>query len=112
MPRWQGFPTLIALNTAADRFAVYQSWGVRLIRLSTAEAIGGLTDVLPKTSTGKPNFADFSADGSLLYATVAGRLSAWDTSTNKVCGTPVMYIGGGALSRHNRCLAASHDESG
>lgn len=104
-------PTIIAFHSAVDRMAVYQAWGVRLVRLSTGEAIDGLADILPKTSTGYPKFASFSAEGTLLFASVAGRLWVWDTRTNRTCGTPLMYSGGGALSADNHWLAGAKDDS-
>jgi WD40 repeat protein len=104
-------PTIIAVHSATDRMAVYQAWGVRLIRLSTGEAIEGLADILPKTSTGYPKFAAFSTDGTLLFASVDGRLWVWDTKTNQTCGTPVMYSGSGALSRDNHWVAGAKDDS-
>jgi len=111
VPWSRPIPTIIALHSASDRVAVYQAWGVRLIRLGTGEVIDGSVDILPKTSTGYPKFAEFSADGSLLYASVADRLWIWDTRTNRVCGTPVMYSGTGALSPDNHWLAGAKDDS-
>ncbi len=104
-------PTIIALHSVIDRMAVYQAWGVRLVRLSTGEAIGGLADILPKTSTGYPKFAAFSTDGALLFASVSDRLWVWDTRTNRTCGTPLMYSSGGALSADNHWLAGAKDNS-
>jgi WD40 repeat protein len=104
-------PTIIALHSVADRMAVYQAWGVRLLRLGTGEAIEGLADILPKTSTGYPKFAAFSADGTLLFASVDDRLWVWDTKTNQTCGTPVMYSGSGAMSTDNHWLAGAKDDS-
>jgi len=104
-------PTIVAIHPATDRMAVYQAWEIRLIRLSTGEAIEGLADILPKTSTGYPKFAEFSVDGSLLYASVGDRLWVWDTRTNQTCGTPVMYSGAGALSADEHWLAGAKDDS-
>jgi WD40 repeat protein len=104
-------PTIVAIHSATDRMAVYQAWGVRLIRLSTGEAIEGLADILPKSSTGYPKFAEFSADGSFVYASVGDRLWVWDTRTNQSCGTPVMYSGSGGASADNHWMAGAKDDS-
>jgi hypothetical protein len=56
-------------------------------------------------------FAEFGADGSLLFLTTNDRLWVWDTRTNDACGPVVMYSSGGALSRHGRWLAGSKDDS-
>jgi hypothetical protein len=111
IPWSRPIPTIIAVHSTTDRMAVYQAWGVRLIHMGTGEAIEGAADILPKSSTGYPKFAEFSADGSLLYASVADRLWIWDTKTNGVCATPVMYSGSGALSTDNHWLAGAKDDS-
>jgi WD40 repeat protein len=111
IPRWQGFPTLVAVHPATDRFAVYQAWGVHLVRFSTGTPIEGLADILPKTSTGNPRFMEFSSDGLLLFGSVKDRLWVWDTKTNEVCASQVMYSSGDALSTDNHWLAGAKDDS-
>lgn len=100
---------LLAVDTAADRFAVLEKWGIRVLRLSTGEPIAG--DVLPKSRTGAPKAVAFSTDGLFVYASIDDRLWVWDTRTNGVCLSPVMYSSGGALSGDGRWFAGSKDDS-
>jgi WD40 repeat protein len=111
VPRWQGFPLLIAVDAQRDRLAVSQTWNVYLYRFSTGERLNMSEPPLPKNSTQVPKFAEFGADGSFLFLTTNDRLWVWDTRTNSVCGSVVMYSSGGALSPDGRWLAGSKDDS-
>jgi WD40 repeat protein len=111
VPLGQPYPYLLAVHTASDRSAVYRRWRLQLLHLSTGEPIPERADALPEDSTGYPKFTEFSTDGSVLFASVGGRLWAWDLRTNAVCGTPVMYSGSGALSPDNRWLGGAKDDS-
>ena len=102
---------LLAAHTASDRLGVYQFKSMRIVRESTGDLILERADFFPKNFTWRPTFAQFNIDGTLLYASMDGRLWLWNTEQNQACSTPQMYSGTGALSPDGRWLAGAKDDS-
>lgn len=102
---------LLAAHTASDRLAEYQRKSMRIVRGSTGDAILERADFFPKNFTWKPTFAQFNLDGTILYASMDGRLWLWNTEQNQACSTSQMYSGTGSVSPDGRWFAGAKDDS-
>lgn len=102
---------LLAAHTASDRLAEYQHKSMRIVRGSTGDAILERADFFPKNFTWKPTFAHFNLDGTILYASMDGRLWLWNTEQNQACSTSQMYSGTGSVSPDGRWFAGAKDDS-
>jgi WD40 repeat protein len=107
----KGFPLLVAAHTAEDRLGIYQFKSMRIVRGSTGDVLLERADFFPKNFTWRPTFAEFSSDGTLLYASMDGRLWLWNIEKNQACSTPTMYSGTAAVSLDGRWFAGAKDDS-
>jgi hypothetical protein len=94
----KGSPLLVAAHTAKDRLGVCQFKSMRIMRARTGDVILERADFFPKNFTWRPTFAQFSFDGTVLYASMNGRLWLWNIEKNQACSTPSMYSGTAAVS--------------
>jgi len=102
---------LLAAHTASDRLVEYQHKSMQIVRGRGGDVILERADFFPKNFTWRPTFANFNFDGTLLYASMDGRLWLWNTEQNQACSTSQMYSGTGAVSPDGRWFAGAKDDS-
>lgn len=110
-PIWKDFPLVLAASTNDDKLAVFQRRTLRIVRGSTAEVILERADFFPRNFTWRPEFAQFNLDGSVLFASVDGRLWVWNLKRDQTCASPEMYSSAGVLSSNGRWFAGSKGDS-